>query len=144
MARHTEVFSDWSDIMKNVMKDFLFGILIIVVTLIFEFLVTLPFDEVAMESDRARWAFLINRELLLTALPALLITFFFAALLKTKSRKEALRRALIWTCTLALYYLLISIGNGCLDLMFGHIGVYVLLLCAFTGPVIYSLIKRLT
>lgn len=63
--------------MKKIIKDILFGVLIIVVTLIFEFIVTLPFDEIASESDRARWTFLINRELLLTALPAALITYTF-------------------------------------------------------------------
>ena len=98
--------------MKKVIKDSLFGVVIIVVTLIFEFLVTLPFTEVASEIDRARWEFLINRELLFTALPAALITYTFAWLLKTKSRKDALRRGIVWTCLLALYYILISIGNG--------------------------------
>lgn len=129
--------------MKKVIKDLLFGVLIIVVTLIFEFIVTIPFTEVAIESDRARWAFLINRELLLTALPVALITYSFNWLFKTKSRKDALRRGIIWTCILALYYILISIGNGCFNLMFGNIGVYVLLVCAFGGTVIYSVLKRL-
>lgn len=129
--------------MKKVSKDLLFGVLIIVVILIFEFIVTIPFTEVASESDRARWAFLINRELLLTALPAALITYTFTRLLKTKSRKDALRRGIIWTCVLALYYILISIGNGCFDLMFGTTGVYALLVCAFGGTVVFSVLKRL-
>lgn len=129
--------------MKKAIKDLLFGVLIIVITLIFEFIVTLPFTEMASESDRARWAFLISRELLLTALPAALITFTFAWLLKTKSKKDALRRGIIWTCVLTLYYILISIGNGTFDLMFSTIGVYVLLICAFSGTVIYSIFKRL-
>ncbi|HSN94406.1 MAG TPA: hypothetical protein VLR89_05025 [Anaerolineaceae bacterium] len=130
--------------MKKVIKDLLFGVLIVVVTLIFEFIVTLPFAEVASESDRARWGFLINRELLLTALPAALITFTFAWLLKTKSRKDALRRGIIWTGILATYYVLISIGNKSFDLMFGNIGVYALLGCAFAGTVVYSFFKRLS
>mgnify|MGYP000927249391 CR=1 FL=1 len=129
--------------MKKVIKDLLVGVLIIVVTLIFEFVVTLPFTEVASESDTVRWAFLINRELLLTALPAALITCTFTWLLKTRSRKDAMRRGIIWTFILALYYILISIGNRSFDLMFGTIGVYALLACAFAGPVIYSVIKRL-
>lgn len=129
--------------MKKVIKDLLFGVLIIVVILIFEFIVTIPFTEVASESDRVRWAFLINRELLMTALPAALITYTFTWLLKTKSRKDALRRGIIWTCILALYYILISFGNGSFDLMFGNIGVYALLVCAFSGTMIYSVIKRL-
>jgi len=130
--------------MKSIIKEMLFGVLIIVVTLIFEFIVTIPFDEMADESDRVRWAFLINRELLLTALPAAFITFSFTWLLKTISRKDALRRGIIWTCILALYYIFISIGNGTFDLMFGTVGVYALLVCAFAGPVLYIAIKRLS
>lgn len=130
--------------MKNIIKDLLFGVLIVVVTLIFEFIVTIPFTEVATESDRARWAFLINRELLLTALPAMLITFIFAWLLNTTTRKDALRRGIIWTGILAAYYVLISIGNKSFDLMFGNIGVYVLLGCAFAGTLVYSAVKGLT
>lgn len=129
--------------MKNIIKDVLFGVLIVVVTLIFEFIVTIPFTEIASESDRVRWAFLINRELLLTALPAALITYTFAWLLKTKIRRDALRRGTIWTCILALYYIFISIGNGSFNLMFGTIGVYILLVCAFAGPVIYFALQRL-
>jgi len=129
--------------MKKIIKDLLFGVLIIVVTLIFEFIVTIPFSEVASESDRARWGFLLNRELLLTALPAALITFTFSWLLKTNTKKDALRRGIIWTGILALYYILISIGNGSFDLMFGNIGVYLLLACAFAGPLIYSALKHL-
>lgn len=129
--------------MKNVIKDSLFGVLILVFTLVFEFIVTIPFSEIASESDRARWAFLINRELLLTALPAALITFTFCWLLKTATRRDALRRGIIWTCVLALYYILISIGNRSFSLMFGSIGVYVLLASAFAGAAIYSVIKRL-
>lgn len=129
--------------MKNVMKDILFGVLIIVIVLFFEFIVTLPFSEIASESDRARWAFLINRELLLTALPAALTTFVLAWLLKTKSRKDALRRGIIWTGILSLFFVLIGIANSTADLMFGSLGVYVLLVCAFAGPVLYSIFKRL-
>ncbi|MHB8962886.1 MAG: hypothetical protein ACYC5K_07000 [Saccharofermentanales bacterium] len=129
--------------MKTVIKEILVGVLIIVVTLIFEFLVTIPFTEIASESDRVRWAFLLNRELLLTALPAALITFAFAWMLKTASRKDALRRGIIWAGILALYYALISIGSGIFGLMFGAIGVYVLLACAFAGPILYSFVKRL-
>lgn len=134
---------NWRETMKNIIKDVLFGVLIVVVTLIFEFIVTIPFTEIASESDRVRWAFLINRELLLTALPAALITYTFAWLLKTKIRRDALRRGTIWTCILALYYIFISIGNGSFNLMFGTIGVYILLVCAFAGPVIYSALQRL-
>jgi hypothetical protein len=130
--------------MKNIMKDILFGFLIIVVTLIFEYIVTIPFDnEVANEVDRAYWAFIWNRELLLTALPAALTTFAFSWLLKTKTKADALRRAIIWASILALFYFFIGINNGCFDVMFGGIGVYAVIVLAFVGPLIYSSIKRL-
>ena len=54
---------------------------------------------------------LINREFLMTALPAALITFAFSFLLKTKSRKEAIRRGMAWTGVFVLMYILIGIGN---------------------------------
>lgn len=129
--------------MKTIVKDILFGLLIIIVTLIFEFLVTIPFTEVADDANRARWAFLINRELLLTAIPAALVTFAFTWLLKTNRQRDALRRSIIWTTILALYYVLISLGNQSFDLMFGTLGVYALLACAFAGPVVFALVKRL-
>ena len=86
---------------------------------------------------------LINREFLVTALPAVLVTFAFSFLLKTKSRKEAVRRGMVWTGVFVLMYILIGIGNHNLDLMFGTAGVYVLLACVFSGPVFYSAMLRL-
>ena len=122
----------------------LFGILIFIAIMISEFIVTLPFGEIAYESDRTEWAMLINREFLVTALPAALVTFAFSWLFKTKSRKEAIRRGMIWTGILVLFYIFIGIGNQNLDLIFGTVGVYVLLACAFSGPVLYSVMKRLS
>ena len=44
---------------------------------------------------------------------------------------------------LALYYVLIGFGNDNLSEIFSTFGVYILLVFAFVGPIIYSKIKRL-
>jgi hypothetical protein len=123
--------------MKLMLKDVLFGVLVFAAVMVCEFIVTLPFGEIAYESDRAEWAMLINREFLVTALPAALIAFASSFLLKTKSRKEAIRRGTIWVGVFVLLYILIGIGNHDLDLIFGTAGVYVVLACVFSGPVLY-------
>jgi len=130
--------------MKQVAKDALFGMLVFVAVMACEFIVTLPFGEIAYESGRSEWATQINREFLVTALPAVLITFAFSFLLKTKSRKEAIRRGTIWSGTFVLLYIVIGIGNHDLDLIFGTVGVYVLLACVFSGPVLYSAMRHLS
>lgn len=43
---------------------------------------------------------------------------------------------------LALNYIVIGFGNDNLPLIFGAIGIYVLLLCAFAGPILYAKIKN--
>jgi hypothetical protein len=104
--------------------------------------VTLPFGEPS-ELSQATYSQFINRELLLTALPALLVTLMFAGLLKTKNKSDALKRSITWTVFLTLNYLLIGIGNDNFKLIFGNIGIYILLGCSFMGPIVYSKIKHL-
>ncbi|NTW72909.1 MAG: hypothetical protein HGA49_11805 [Eubacteriaceae bacterium] len=129
--------------MKNIVKDVLFGVLVVIVITILEFIVTIPFGLPAESIDREMWANFISRELLVTALPAFLTTTFFAWRLKTKSNSDALRKGLIWTAIIALNFVIIGLGNDNLGLIFGKIGIYVLLACAFAGPVLYSKVKRL-
>ncbi|MCE5222028.1 MAG: hypothetical protein LLF98_12450 [Clostridium sp.] len=129
--------------MKGFIKDVLYGIVIIIVITILEFIVTIPFGEVSEEIDNVKWASMINLELLLTALPATVTTLVFAWLLKTKSKADALKKGIIWTSILALNYILIGIGNNNIRLIFGKIGIYVLLACAFAGTFIYVKIKHL-
>jgi len=129
--------------MKKIVKDVLLGFLVIFVVIFFEFLVTIPFGEPAGDITRAEWASWINRELLVTALPAAFTTLGFTWLLKTQSRRDAIRRSIIWTCMIALNYMLMGLGNDNLDLIFGRPGVYVLLLCSFVGPLLFSKIKKL-
>lgn len=128
--------------MRRIVKDFLFGLLIVIIITIFEFIVTLPFGE-PWELSPEVYLYFINRELLLTALPAALITFIFTRLLRTERKSDALRRGIIWTIIIFLYYLIIGIGNDNFGIIFSTIGIYVLLVCAFLGPILYAKIKHL-
>ena len=58
---------------EKILINFLFGFLVTIVVTICEFIVTLPFGEPS-ELIQATYSQFINRELLLTALPALLVT----------------------------------------------------------------------
>lgn len=129
--------------MKRIIKDILLGIVIIIVITIFEFIVTIPFGDLPEQIDNAQWAIIINRELLLTALPAMFTTCIFSWLLKTKSKGDSIQKGIVWTCMIALNYMLIGIGNGNFGLIFGRIGIYVLLACAFLGTFIYAKMKNL-
>jgi hypothetical protein len=124
---------------KVFLIDIAFGFLAIMVITIFEFLVTLPFGEPTIDHSSS-----INLELLLTALPAALTTFVLAWLLKTKRISDSLRRAIIWTMMLALSYVVIGLGNNNFSEIFVTLGIYVLLVSALAGPLIYAKIKRLS
>lgn len=122
--------------MKTILNNVLFGILIIILIAISEFIVTIPFG-MPGDVNSADLAKIINRELLLTALPAGIITFAFAHLLKTNTRQSAIRRSIIWMVMILLNFLLIGIGNQNLAEIFGTAGLYALLACAFAGPLVY-------
>lgn len=128
--------------MKRILIDILFGFATIIVVTIFEFLVTLPFGEPGELSSEGYSSF-INRELLLTALPAALITFILTWLLRTTTTFDSLRRAIVWTTMLALSFVFIGLGNDNLPEIFVTIGIYVLLASTFAGPIVYSKVKRL-
>lgn len=128
--------------MKVFLKDFLYGILVVIVITVFEFLVTLPFGD-PWELRPVEYFRYINRELLLTALPAGIVTFMFAWILKTEGKSGALRRALVWSIVIFLNYMIIGIGNNNFWEIFGTIGIYVLLICAYLGPIVYAKIKKL-
>lgn len=127
--------------MKKAAIDVVFGFLTVIAVMICEFIVTLPFGQPEnRNADQYFW--LVNSEFLLTSLPALLTTFLFARLLKSKDIPSVLRRSTIWTAILALNYFVIGIGNANLKTIFGGIGIYCLLGCAFMGPVLYGKTKR--
>lgn len=129
--------------MKSIIKDVLFGILIVIVVTLLEFVVTIPFGLPADSISRDEWAAIISRELLITAIPAFLTTFVFALLLKTKSKADAIQKSVFWTSILCINYFIMGLGNDNLGLIFGTLGVYILLICAFAGPIVYAKVKHL-
>lgn len=132
------LWKDGEEKMKTLF-NFLYGLLVIIAVTILEFIVTLPLGE----PNEEKISQVINYELLLTALPAAFVTFIFAQMLKTKSKSEALVRSIIWTFVLGMWYLVVSIGNYGFMNTFGQIGIYVLLACSFSGPIIYGKVSHL-
>lgn len=127
--------------MKSIIKESLFGILVVMTVTICEFIVTLPFGE-GQELTPERYAFVLNREFLLTALPAFFVTFFLAKFRKVKDLSDALRKSIIWTAVLLIYYFVIGIGNDNLLPIFQSLGLYILFTCTFLGPIVYSKTKK--
>ena len=128
----------------KIVKDALFGAAIIIIITVLEFLVTVPFFSGPFPDTMtdADWKRLINMELLLTAIPAGMTTFFFAWILKTHYKEEARRRALVWGGMGFFNYMYIGFTNGNLHLIFGSPGVYVLTLAMLAGPLIYIQIHQ--
>lgn len=122
--------------MKKILIDILLGLLVIVLVLAAEFLVTLPFTEIADTENPERWQQLINRELLLASVPAFLITFLLAWARRTPDVKGGLLRGVIWGAALVVFYVFIGVNNQNLGLLFGSLGLYTLVLCAIAGPVV--------
>jgi len=122
--------------MKKIVKDILYGFLIVVVITLCEFLVTIPFGLPDLNS-RAELVEFMSREFLLTSLPALFVTYGFAWLLKTKTMKEAIQRSVIWTAMVLLNFVIIGLGNNNLTEIFGSYGIVVLLVCTFVGPILF-------
>ena len=122
--------------MKKYLLDIPFGLLVIILMLAAQFLVTIPFTEVAEDTNPERWQQLINRELLLAALPMLLITFFLAKSRHTQNISEGAVRGGIWALCILAFYVFIGNNNGSLELIFASIGLYALTVCALAGPVL--------
>lgn len=140
LNRETEYFLKGGLHMKKLIMDVLFGVVVLVAIVLMEFLVTIPFGYY-VEGGQESFQQVMNREFLLTALPATLVTFVFAMLLKTETLADAVRRGVIWTLIVGLYFFGVGIGNGNFMEMFGTLGIYVLLLCTFLGPIVYAKIK---
>ena len=127
---------------KNVLINILLGVAVIVVVTILEFLITLPFGDPG-EPGSGNYSSYINRELLLTALPAGITTCLLTWILKVKSKKDLIAKSIIWTTMLSLYFALIGLGNSNFSDIFRTVGVYVLLSFSFIGPIAYGKVKRL-
>ena len=128
--------------MKAIIKDVLSGLLIFVLIMVLEFAVTLPFGEPGGGSgDLAAY---LNREFLLTAIPAAILTYTAAMVTKIPTIYSAYRKSIIWTAVVLGLYTIIAVGNDNLGPIFGSYGFYLLLLGVFLGPVLYAKFKRLS
>lgn len=127
------------DVTMKIVNDALLGLLAIIGITIFEFILTIPFGEPNPDTITK----FINFELLLTAVPAILVTFLLAWLFKTKSKSEALNRSITWTIVVAIWYLVVALGNDNFKNVFGQIGIYVLLFGCFLGPMILWKVRGL-
>jgi Fe2+ transport system protein B len=128
--------------MKAIIKDVLSGLLIFVLIMVLEFAVTLPFGEPSNESGDL--AVYLNREFLLTAIPAAILTYTAAMVTKVPTIVSAYRKSIIWTVVVLGLYTIIAVGNDNVGPIFGSYGFYLLLLGVFIGPILYAKFKKLT
>lgn len=128
--------------MKAIIKDVLSGLLIFVLIMVLEFAVTLPFGEPGVESGEL--AAYLNREFLLTAIPATILTYLAARVMKVTTLANAYRKSIIWTAVVLGLYTIIAVGNDNVGPIFGSYSFYLLLLGVFLGPILYAKFKRLT
>jgi len=126
----------------NILRMILVGLLLIVLVTVAEFLVTIPLGSPPEEAN-AEWLRMVDLELLLTALPAGLLTFLAAVLLKLPTRRDSLLHAAVWTGLYALSLLLVLRGNGILGIVLVRLPVYVLLAFHFLGPLVQARIRHL-
>ena len=114
------------------------GLLLFIALMIAELLVTLPLKSPGSEVDDAIRQFL-TWEFLLSALPALLLSYAAARIMRLKKRSDLLMAAFIWTAIHVLLMLLIAVGNDRMSLIFGHFAFYVRLAAFFVGPLLVLL-----
>lgn len=129
--------------MNKTVKDILFGFVVLMVIILMEFIVTIPFGIVGEGATSTEFSAFMNREFLLTAIPAAAVTYIFTAVRKTSSRAQAFQHSVTWTLMIFLMYFLMGIGNNSLGEIFSTVGIYVLLAAAFAGPILYSKINHL-
>jgi len=125
--------------MKKNLINILLGFLVFVLILACEAAVTLPFGE----PQEGKLAMYLTYEFLLTAIPAGLVTFIIALVTRTKTKAEAFSKSLIWTAVVAILYFVIAFFNNNIQFVFGNFAFYILLACAFVGPMIYAKSKKI-
>lgn len=111
------------------------GLLLFAITLMVEMLVTLPFGAPTSEDpDIIRQ--LLVWEFLLSAIPAGLLTYAAARMMKLTEKSDLILASVVWTVIHVLLMLLIAVGNDRFNLIFGSYAFYVRLACIFIGPML--------
>jgi hypothetical protein len=126
------------DDMKKLLINLLWGFPILIAVQLCEFAVTLPFGDPGGNLSKY-----LTYEFLLAAIPAGVVTFAFAAITKTKAKADALMKSITWTAFVTLCYLVIGIGNGTFQPIFGNFAFYIFIFCIFAGPMVYVKYKKL-
>lgn len=128
--------------MKQMLKNILLGILLVVVIFIALFIegIIILFS-IGEPGGYIKYPTL-NAQMLVTALIVLPTTYGFAGLLKIKSMAEAIMSGLIWTSCITLLLILLGRVDNDLEVYFGRIGTYVLLISALAGPILYAGIRK--
>ncbi len=116
---------------KRHLVDAGLGLLLFFLVMVVEFLVNLPYGSPAADADL--WGPL-NRELLLTAGPALAVSGLLAFGSHTRSWRQGLRRGVTWALVLGVLYLVIGLGNGT-AVMFATWGLWLTLMAVLVGAV---------
>lgn len=137
--------------MKKILKDFVLGIGAFVSWGIVLFGVKLLFDKffpADPELSETKLSILFsNRSLMLHLFVVLfvsaLLTFIFTWISKTKSRKDALRKSIIWSVIFIGWYIIIGTGNNTIAEIFLSYYFYTVLACYFVGPLVFMAVKKL-
>ncbi|MGI6326815.1 MAG: hypothetical protein ACOX1U_07665 [Saccharofermentanales bacterium] len=74
---------------------------------------------------------------LIAALPVFALTFFLARLMKTNSKKSALKQALQWLIVQLVLFILIALGQKKIANLLAAPGFYVVLAFVFIGPLLH-------
>lgn len=127
--------------MKEIFKNFLYGLLAIILVTLCEFLITLPFGSPwdnydPFEISDQVYRHYLNIEFLLTAIPAGIVIFFILKISKS-SCTSAVKKGFLWTTMLCFNYIFIGIGNNNFTIILNTFGIYVLLFCSLLGTLFY-------
>lgn len=117
--------------MKRFLTDIGLGLAVFILVMVAEFLVTLP----TPMTGEAPTTSMLNRELLLTAPLALVISAVVALLARTRTPADGARHGVAWALLICVLYLVIGLANGT-AFMFATIGMYALLIGIALGPIL--------
>ena len=123
---------------KRIAVDVGLGVSLFVLVMVAELLVTLPSGSAAEGSDLAS---ALNREFLLTALPALVLSTALAWWAHTPSPGHGMGLGLVWALVLGLFYLSIGVGNGT-SVMFATGGMWLMLAAVVAGATLAGWLPR--
>ena len=129
--------------MKNLIKEFLMGLLLFAVTLIIELAVSIILNQPdPTKISEKEIANNVNIMFQASAVPIGLAAFAFAAILKPADQNRAIRMSIIWTAIFVFLNVLTGLGNNTMNIIFSGIGFYVSAILMLAGPIIFNQWKK--